>query len=225
MKAISTPPLASGPPSAVHLRPFFWIQASNWSLASCVRRRSGGATPCRMLWLFFVVRNTAGDGLGTYLVTGLSLRVQMKLVNVPSSVHIQGSQEPDQRMSHQSNPATLWCAREKPNLYLLFPQLVGKLCHSSPRPGADGLLIIFQIIQQMDLATCIDSDLITGADGETRVIVGAEEHQTLARSRVCLFIQGADDRQLRLDLGRISNEKIRCLALVICGRVLPAGNE
>lgn len=67
MKATSTPPGAKGPPSAVQRRPFFKIHASKASLASCVRRRSGAATPCRILWLFLVVRNTAGDGFGTYL--------------------------------------------------------------------------------------------------------------------------------------------------------------
>ena len=67
MKAMSTPPGARGPPSAVHRRPFLRIQASKFSIASLVRRRLGSATPWRMLWLFFVVRKTEGDGFGTYL--------------------------------------------------------------------------------------------------------------------------------------------------------------
>ena len=69
MKAISTPPSARGPPSAVHRRPFLRIQASKAALASGVNLRSGSATPWRMLWLFFVVLKTAGLGFGTYLVT------------------------------------------------------------------------------------------------------------------------------------------------------------
>lgn len=64
---MSTPPGARGPPSAVQRRPFFRIHASKFSFCSLVRRKLGSATPCRMLWLFFVVRNTLGDGLGTYL--------------------------------------------------------------------------------------------------------------------------------------------------------------
>src|SRR5688572_19362365 len=67
MKATSTPPGARGPPSAVHLNPFLVIQASKPSFCSCVKRRSGAATPCKMLWLFLVVRKTLGDGFGTYL--------------------------------------------------------------------------------------------------------------------------------------------------------------
>jgi len=67
MKAISTPPGARGPPSAVQRRPFFKIQASKPSFASWVKRRSGAATPCKILWLFLVVRKTLGDGFGTYL--------------------------------------------------------------------------------------------------------------------------------------------------------------
>ncbi|KAL9714779.1 hypothetical protein Ac2012v2_001439 [Leucoagaricus gongylophorus] len=67
MKATSTPPGARGPPSAVQRSPFLRIQASKLSCACRVSRRSGAATPCRMLWLFLVILNTAGDGFGTYL--------------------------------------------------------------------------------------------------------------------------------------------------------------
>ena len=67
MKAMSTPPWARGPPSAVHRRPFLRIQASKADLASLVNLRSGSATPWRILWLFFVVLKTAGLGFGTYL--------------------------------------------------------------------------------------------------------------------------------------------------------------
>ena len=68
MTAMSTPPGARGPPSAVHLNPFLRIQASKASLASLVIRRSGGETPCKILWLFLVVRKTLGEGFGTYLL-------------------------------------------------------------------------------------------------------------------------------------------------------------
>jgi hypothetical protein len=79
INAMSTPPGANGPPSAVHRKPFLRIQASNPSLFSCVNLNSGGATPCKILWLFLVVRKTLGDGFGTYLRTEKVVRVSNKV--------------------------------------------------------------------------------------------------------------------------------------------------
>ena len=85
MNAMSTPPGARGPPSAVQRRPFFRIHASKLSFASFVRRRLGSATPWRMLWLFFVVRNTDGDGFGTYLRISSNVSAEP----LPYSRHLQ----------------------------------------------------------------------------------------------------------------------------------------
>ena len=116
MKAISHPPGASGPPSAVQRRPFFRIHASKFSFCSLVRRRLGSATPCRMLWLFFVVRKTDGEGLGTYLPFGLETCLFFSCVQPavaqshalvregysPGTVHVDGIEETDNRVTHLS---------------------------------------------------------------------------------------------------------------------------
>ena len=53
--------------------------------------------------------------------------------------------------------------------------------------------------------------LVTGADGETRVVVGSIVHQTLASRRICLFIESAHDRELACHSGlqRRSSESTR----------------
>ncbi len=72
----------------------------------------------------------------------------------------------------------------------------------------------------MDLAARINHDLIAGSDAQTRVVVGAKVHHTLARGRVRLFIESAGDGETtsnarlnarhRLDVRRVD---IHCRGL------------
>lgn len=48
----------------------------------------------------------------------------------------------------------------------------------------------------MNLASSIDGDLVTGANRETRVVVGPVVHKALASSRVSLLIKRAQDGEL-----------------------------
>lgn len=48
----------------------------------------------------------------------------------------------------------------------------------------------------MDLSSLVDSDLVAGADAQTRVVVGAVVHKTLASGRVGLLIEGTRNREL-----------------------------
>ena len=47
----------------------------------------------------------------------------------------------------------------------------------------------------MDLATCINQNLVTRTDAETGIVAGSEMHETFARSRVGLLIESAGNRK------------------------------
>lgn len=93
-------------------------------------------------------------------------------------------------------------------------------------PGANGLLILSKIIDEMDLAARINHDLIAGSDAQTRVVVGAKVHHALARGRVRLFIESAGnwettsnarlDARHRVDVRRVD---IHCRGLSARGDI------
>jgi len=148
----------------------------------------------------------------------------MSQENVPSYVDVQCTQEPDQRMSHQSDPTTLRGTREEPDLHLFLPQLIRKFRHSTPRTRTDSVPVLLQIIQKVDLPARVDSDLVTRAYGETRVIAGPEEHDAFAGGGIGLFIEGADYGEFRMDLGGVSDGQARELAVDAGGGFLAAGD-
>ena len=86
---------------------------------------------------------------------------------------------------------SLGSGREKGNLDLLLPQLVGKLGDGIPGTFANGFLVLSEIIDEVYLSSGIDSDLITGANAETRVISRAKVHDAFAGCRVGLLVEGA----------------------------------
>lgn len=53
----------------------------------------------------------------------------------------------------------------------------------------------------MDLPSSIDGDLVTGGNGQTRVVSGTVVHETFASSRISLFIDCALERNLLCDSG------------------------
>lgn len=82
------------------------------------------------------------------------------------------------------------------NFDLFLAQLVRKLVHRVPSASTDCLLVLLEIINEMDLSTCVHGDLIPRADDEARVVVRPEVHEALARSRVGLFVHHSDNRKL-----------------------------
>ena len=64
-----------------------------------------------------------------------------------------------------------------------------KKYYDLPRPY--GFFVFIQIIEEMDLPSGIDGNLIAGADRKTRVVIGAIIHQAFADGGVRLLVQGA----------------------------------
>lgn len=85
---------------------------------------------------------------------------------------------------------------EETDLDLFLAEFIGKLDNSIPGTLSDGLAEYVEIIDEMNLASLIDGDLVAGADAQTGVVVGAIVHETFACGRVCLFIEGAGNREL-----------------------------
>jgi len=123
MMAISMPPGASGPPSqSQYCSALYSIQSVIACAASGVRRKAGSAIPCRILvglrkvnevtighiqiltiekrtlWLFFVMRNTVGDGFGTYLKQGCVRITQYDVIG--SGTHVRWCKG-ERTISHQ----------------------------------------------------------------------------------------------------------------------------
>ena len=57
----------------------------------------------------------------------------------------------------------------------------------------------FEIINEMDLASLVDGDLVARTDAQTGVVAGTIIHETFASGRVGLLIERAGNRQLLSD--------------------------
>lgn len=119
--------------------------------------------------------------------------------------------------------------REETNLNLFLAKLIGELGDCAPGtkyrsipsnallkgvydiPGTNSLAILVDIIDKMDLSSSVDGDLIPGTDAETRVVTRAEVHDTLASSRVGLFVKGAGDRKFAPNIGSQTSDGLQVL--------------
>jgi len=96
----------------------------------------------------------------------------------------------------------LWGGREESDLNLFLAEFIGELNDRVPGPGTDGSTVLVQVVDQVDLSTSIDSDLVAGTNGQTRVVARPEVHKALAGGRVSLFVEGARDGELGVN-GRL----------------------
>ena len=91
---------------------------------------------------------------------------------------------------------------EKPNLVLLLAEFIGKLNDGVPGTLTDRLAINIEVIYKVNLSSSVDSNLVSGPDGQSWVIARAIVHERFASSRVGLFIDSARNRKLLLDTPR-----------------------
>lgn len=62
-------------------------------------------------------------------------------------------------------------------------------------PDADSFFIFVEIIEQMNLSSRVDGDLITGPDAKAWIVGWTIVHQAFSGRRISLFIEGARDRE------------------------------
>lgn len=77
----------------------------------------------------------------------------------------------------------------------------------------------------MDLAACVNHDLIAGSNGQARIVVGAKVHHTLARGRVRLFVEGAEKGETTGNAGLDARHRLDVRRVDIHGRSLCAGGN
>ena len=106
---------------------------------------------------------------------------------------------------------TLGRRREERELDLLLAEFVRKFDDRVPGALVDGLAVLVEVVDEVDLASCVDRNLVARADAQARVVVGSEVHDALPCSGIGLFVNRARNRQLRL---RISGELGAVLQLV-----------
>ena len=63
----------------------------------------------------------------------------------------------------------------------------------------DGLPVLLEVIEQVNLASGVDGDLIARRDAETRIVVRAEVHDAFACGRISLFVNRARNGELLAD--------------------------
>ena len=77
----------------------------------------------------------------------------------------------------------------------------------------------------MDLAARVNHDLIAGSSGQTRIVVGAKVHHTLARGRVRLFIESAGNGETTGNATLDARDRLDVRRVDIHGRGLCAGGN
>lgn len=77
----------------------------------------------------------------------------------------------------------------------------------------------------MDLAARVDHDLITGPNGQTRIVVGAKVHHTLTRGRVRLFVKSARNGETTGNASLDARDVLDVRRVNIHGRSLCAGGN
>lgn len=92
--------------------------------------------------------------------------------------------------------------REEADLDLLLAQLVRELDDRVPRALAYRPAVLVEVVDEVDLATRVDRDLVARADAQARVVPRAKVHDALARGRVRLLVDGARDGELVLRVDR-----------------------
>ena len=60
---------------------------------------------------------------------------------------------------------------------------------------SDGLAVYIEIIDEMDLSSLVDGNLVAGTDAQTGVVARTVIHETFASGRVGLLIERAGNRQ------------------------------
>lgn len=65
----------------------------------------------------------------------------------------------------------------------------------------DGFPVLLEVIDEVDLASGVDGNLIARRDAETRIVVRAEVHDALASGRISLLVDRARNGQLLSDAG------------------------
>lgn len=88
---------------------------------------------------------------------------------------------------------------EETDLDLFLAEFIGKLDDSIPGTLSDRLAENIKIINEMNLASLINGDLVAGTDAQTGVVVRTIVHETFAGGRVGLFIERAGNGQLCSD--------------------------
>lgn len=105
---------------------------------------------------------------------------------------------------------SLGSGREETNLDFLLAELVSKPGDGFPGAAADGVPVRIKVINKVDLASSVNSDLVAGANAQTRAVVRAKVHETFASRRISLLINGTWD-------GKLGREALRCREKVRIG--------
>lgn len=113
---------------------------------------------------------------------------------------------------------TLGRGREEAYLDLLFAELVCELDDRVPCALADRLAEDIDVVNEVNLASSIDSDLVAGADRQTRIVARTEVHDALACSRVRLFIGVTGDGKLVLRRVRVQSLTSGKLCRIVVNR-------
>jgi hypothetical protein len=137
--------------------------------------------------------------------------------------------QPQRRINFDVARTSLRCGREEANLNLFLAKLIGELGDRVPGtkyrsipsnatlksaydiPRTNSLAVLVDIIDQVDLASSVDGDLIPWADTETRVVARTEVHDALASSRVGLFVKSAGDGKFASNIGSQTGDVLQVL--------------
>ena len=65
----------------------------------------------------------------------------------------------------------------------------------------DGLAVLVKVVNEVNLASGVDRDLVARTDAQAWVVVWTEIHDALPCSGIGLLIDRTRDRQLRLSIG------------------------
>jgi hypothetical protein len=106
-------------------------------------RWSGWLTPWRMLWMFLVMRNTPGRGLGTTrCYSKVENGVWASVLTIPRQVDTHETRKSHQCVTHECDSASLGSRAEKSNLCLVAPELLGVRQHGFPCSMATRILVV-----------------------------------------------------------------------------------
>jgi len=80
----------------------------------------------------------------------------------------------------RATPPPCGVEEKNPILYFFFAKFIGKLNDSIPSTFTDRVAISIKIVYEVYLSSSIDSDLISGTDGQSWVITRAIVHERFA---------------------------------------------
>lgn len=96
---------------------------------------------------------------------------------------------------------TLGRRREERKLDLFLAEFVREFDDRVPSRWVDGLAVLVEVVEEVNLASGVDCDLVARTDAQARIVVRAEIHDALSCSGIGLLIDRARNRQFRLSIG------------------------